>query len=257
MSGVLVIAPHPDDAALAAAGVIQQHPGDAWIVHVTAGDAFWRDAVEIDHTLAPTHAQFLALGRTRIEEAFATGNILGVPKVRNIMLGFPDGQIRDLVAPTTAGTVITSRHTGVSSVPYQEALQPGTPYTLQNLRAQLQLTIFWARPSLLIYPSRLDHNKDHSAIGWIMDRLIAPPEGATQLTYLVHHDTYPGLPWGLEYGRILVPHGLPRPWQEYTLTRPQETTKKHAIEANRSQMLAMGDWLLSFVAVNEPFHVER
>lgn len=255
MPATLVIAPHPDDASIGAGGLVLQRPGEVTIVHVTAGDGFWRDAAEINLTPDPSHADFLALGEQRIEESQRAARILSVPPGQSVVLGFPDGQISELV--NSPNEVVTSRHTGVSAVPYSAALAPGAKYTGGNLQHQLAHFVFLLKPDIVAFPSTEDHNPDHRAIGILMKRILGPAVSAQlQISYLVHQDLYPGLPWGLRRGRILTPNGLPKPWYEVTLTAHEQALKKNAIAAHRTQMLAMRDWLLGFVAVNEPFHKE-
>lgn len=248
----LVVAPHPDDGSIAAGGLIQQAQGDVTVVHVTAGDGFYRDAAEIYGTLGPSPTDYLNLGLQRIAEARAAAQILGVPAGHDIVLGFPDGQIAELLAHPDMR--IQSRHTWVAEVPYPSAFRPGTPYTGRELRTQLTAIIAQASPAVVVYPSTYDHNHDHRAIGALVESVV--PQGAVprRPSYLVHHDLYPGLPWGLRYDRVLRPEGLPLPWVQVILTLEQEETKRKAIAAHRSQMLAMADWLLGFVACNEPFH---
>lgn len=247
----LIIAPHPDDAVIAAGGLAQIAPRDTHILHVTAGDGFWRDAAEINGTPFPTPAEYLVLGNRRIHEATQAAKVLGVPAENLTLLGFPDSQITQLL--DIYDRPIYSRHTNVDVVPYPGAYRPGSPYTGRDLEAQLQAVITNLRPEAIAYPSPHDHNHDHRAIGIVVEARL--PANTVGYAYLVHHDLYPGLPWGLHYGRVLRPgSSLPQPHAEYILTPDMERTKERAIRAFQSQMLAMGDWLLSFVAVNEPFH---
>lgn len=247
---LLVVAPHPDDASLACAGLMQVARGGVYVVHVTAGDGFWRDAAEIDETLTPTPQQYLALGAMRMQEAHEAAAVLGVPRDRQYALGFPDCAMMRVV---TTGTVpVRSHTTGRAAVPYRDAVSYGAPYTGASLRAVLQEVIAAVQPAMVAYPAEYDANSDHRAVGLAVQGALGATWQGTHLTYLVHHDLYPGV--GLDWDRTLrIPDDLPPADTEVRLSRVQEHAKEAAIAVHQSQERVLGPWLQAFVATNEPF----
>jgi LmbE family N-acetylglucosaminyl deacetylase len=88
---VLVIAPHPDDAEIAAFGLYSET--DAMVVTLTAGDASDR------YGNAPQPWMQLSrddLGRIRVLDSLAIPQLGHVSSERAINLCFPDGRLRDL-----------------------------------------------------------------------------------------------------------------------------------------------------------------
>jgi LmbE family N-acetylglucosaminyl deacetylase len=87
----LVIAPHPDDAEIAAFGLYSDT--DAAVVTLTAGDASDR------YRSAPQAWMRLSRGdvaRARVLDSLTIPQLGGVPPERAINLCFPDGRLRDM-----------------------------------------------------------------------------------------------------------------------------------------------------------------
>ena len=256
LARLLVLAPHPDDEALACAGLIQHcHAlgGQASILWATSGDGFRRDAREINHTWRPTAAEYLALGRTRMREANAAAAVLGVDPSRRHFLGFPDAALRAVMASTSP---VTSPTTGQQAVPYRDALRPGAPYTQHALVALLAAVLVATRPTLVALPAHTDQNADHRALAQAARTALARAGVHPQVaSYVVHTDTdlYPLLRSPI-HPLTLNPEALPRPRLLLSLTPAMRTVKRRAIQAHASQMRAMGPWLLAFDAADEPLH---
>lgn len=95
---ILIIAPHPDDAELAAFGFYAKNSKNVWILTVTAGEfskklkkQYWP---RLDATLEQS---MLRKGVVRSWNSKTTPLIAGVKPERNIMLGYPDGKLNDIV----------------------------------------------------------------------------------------------------------------------------------------------------------------
>lgn len=78
LPGVLIVAPHPDDESLAAAGVQQNYP-DAPVIVVTDGEAARCDTPN--------------LASRRRQEARAARRQLGLSTRQLVFLGLPDGKV--------------------------------------------------------------------------------------------------------------------------------------------------------------------
>ena len=89
----LVISPHPDDATLGAAGLIQRviHEGGAVrVVEMTGGDAFPSGVTAIRPRTRPTADSYRWYGSLREHEAIHAMRQLGVHRSQIRLLGFPD-----------------------------------------------------------------------------------------------------------------------------------------------------------------------
>jgi LmbE family N-acetylglucosaminyl deacetylase len=171
---ILVIAPHPDDETLCCGGYLQQAVAagaSVGVVWMTAGDSFEFDAIVTERTLRPKGAGLEKLGVLRMAEAHAAADRLGVPRAQQYLLGFPDRDLRILLRES-ATVPLRSRYTGVSAVPYGEALHPGSAYTGAALRGNLQEVIERFAPTIVLASAPQDRHPDHSASGALAVELV-------------------------------------------------------------------------------------
>ncbi|MDI3270217.1 MAG: PIG-L family deacetylase [Bacillota bacterium] len=254
---LLFLAPHPDDEALAAGGILQQvlkAGGEVQVAVLTCGDGFWRAAWALKRTW-PTPDRLLYLGKLRLGESQQALAHLGVPKERMTYWGFPDGEmgrlwLRGWQAP------ITSRNTGASSVPY-ELPTKSIPYQASNLVKLLGDLLDDFQPNLILAPYPLDGHPDHRATyNFLLYALATRPHAQpTVYTYVVHHGEWPS-PWGLHPHLFLgPPRELARygPWLALNLEDEEAARKGEAIGLYSSQMRVMAGWLLSFARADEIF----
>jgi LmbE family N-acetylglucosaminyl deacetylase len=243
---VLVLAPHPDDEALACAGLIRR-ADEATVCYVTAGDGYPRAAAAWTGREAPGADDYLALGRQRISEAGAAAATLGA---RAVFLGFPD---HVLSAVVRSSEPVRSPFTGADHVPYAEAVAPRAPYTGPALRSLLRRVAVDSGADLVASPWPGDENETHHAVGVAAAEALA---GYARWEYVVHadHGLYP-FPPVYDPDRVLRGDGMPGPRTEVWLAGGDRRTKLAAIRAYRSQLRVLGGWLLAFVARNEVFRV--
>src|SRR5438128_2100102 len=79
---VLIVAPHMDDEAIGAGAYALdalRAGADVFVAFLTAGDCARFSARILHRSVAPTPADYLSVGRTRIGEAHRAMRILGVP----------------------------------------------------------------------------------------------------------------------------------------------------------------------------------
>ncbi len=91
---LLVIAPHPDDEALGAAGLIQRvvtAGGSVRVILMTSGDAFPEGVEAARHIRRPRPRDFRSYGDLREREATSAMQRLGLSRAQLLFLGFPDG----------------------------------------------------------------------------------------------------------------------------------------------------------------------
>jgi LmbE family N-acetylglucosaminyl deacetylase len=255
---ILVIAPHPDDETLCCGGYLQQAVAagaKVAVVWMTAGDSFEIDAIVTERTLRPKGAGLEKLGVRRMAEAHAAADRLGVPRAQQYLLGFPDRDLRLLLrAPGSAP--LRSRYTGVSAVPYAEALHPGSPYTGAALRRNLQEVIERFAPTIVLAAAPQDRHPDHSASGALAVELARAGSAHALVCYWIVHGGHDWpAPRGLHRERALLPPRGARSlaWQRLPLSDAQVAGKLAALGEHQTQLRVMRRFLEAFVRNDEIF----
>jgi LmbE family N-acetylglucosaminyl deacetylase len=159
---VMVIAPHADDAELAAFGLYSQAAG-SWIVTLTAGE------IEAEHYQAMGLAREQAAqlkGRLRAWDSIAAPRWAGVPESQCLQLGYFCLQLEAMHA--NPATPVASREAGLADTrlfrQYNSQALPGDDGqpTWNNLIADLRALVTLARPEVIVLPDpSLDPHPDH------------------------------------------------------------------------------------------------
>ncbi len=160
---VMVIAPHADDAELAAYGLYSQ-ADETWIVTLTAGE------IEAEHYqqmgLSSVEASRLK-GRLRAWDSIAVPRWAGVPAAHCVQLGYFCLQLPAMQA--APNQPMPSREAGLDDIRGFRQLNPfalpgdqdGRP-TWNNLLADLREVLLKARPQVIVLPHpSLDPHPDH------------------------------------------------------------------------------------------------
>ena len=160
---VMVIAPHADDAELAAFGLYSQAE-NPWIVTLTAGEI---EAEHYQHMgLDPVEAARIK-GRLRAWDSIAVPRWAGVPQAHCVQLGYFCLQLPAMRA--APDQPIASREADLSDIRLFRQLNPfplpadldGQP-TWNNLLADLRQLLLSARPEVIVLPHPLlDPHPDH------------------------------------------------------------------------------------------------
>jgi LmbE family N-acetylglucosaminyl deacetylase len=272
---LLVVAPHPDDESIGAAGLVQrviERGGSARILIVTAGDGYVEAVVHETGKLRPRPADFIAYGEQRIREARAAVRELASERVRVQFLGFPDGGLEELLhAHWRRDHPERSKTTGVADPPYPDVVDGGLAYDGADLRRELVELLRDARPTIVALPEPIDVHPDHAATGlftllaidgWAGPRATARAPMPRLLTYLVHWPAWPGgwnapQPPGPDTP-LALPAELPEPVLPRALLEladAERAGKSRALARHASQQEVMGSFLASFVRRTEPFRV--
>ena len=160
---VMVIAPHADDAELAAFGLYSQAK-EAWIVTLTAGE------IEAEHyqQMGLERAQAARLkGRLRAWDSMVVPRWAGVPEAHCAQLGYFCLQLPAMQA--APDQPIASREAQLSDTRLFRQFNPfllpgdqeGSP-TWNNLVADLRALILRARPEVMVLPHpSIDPHPDH------------------------------------------------------------------------------------------------
>lgn len=160
---VMVIAPHADDAELAAYGLYSQ-ADEAWIVTLTAGE------IEADHyqQMGINRVEAARLkGRLRAWDSIAVPRWAGVPEAHCVQLGYFCLQLATMQATPTRA--VGSREAELEDIRVFRQMNPfalpgdldGAP-TWNNLLADLRALLLRARPEVIVLPHpTLDPHPDH------------------------------------------------------------------------------------------------
>jgi LmbE family N-acetylglucosaminyl deacetylase len=273
---LLVIAPHPDDETLGAAGLIQRvvaHGGSVRTVVVTAGDGFVEAVQRSTGQRAPRPSAFLSYGQRRIEEANAAAAALSPRGIRVDVLGFPDGGLSpllsahwDRVRPGRSPT------TGRTAPPYRKVLDRRLAYAGADLRSGLLQVMRQFRPTMVVFTDPDDAHPDHRAVGlfallatddWMQSRR-KNASWPRMLAFLVHWKQWPpdsgasAVPDHIVDAPLDLPADLPLRDQERTclsLSDRELGRKQKALDEHKTQTAVLAPFLASFVRRTECFSV--
>ncbi|WP_085656826.1 PIG-L deacetylase family protein [Pseudomonas sp. B11(2017)] len=194
---VMVIAPHADDAELAAYGLYSQ-ADEAWIVTLTAGE------IEADHYrqmgLDKVEAARLK-GRLRAWDSLAVPRWAGVPQAHCVQLGYFCLQLAAMQA--APDRPVGSREADLNDTRLFRRLNPftlpgdadGAP-TWNNLLADLREVLLRARPEVIVLPHpTLDPHPDHlcsqQAVMQVLESLDWQPTLLGYANHLHDNDRWP------------------------------------------------------------------
>lgn len=263
---VIVFAPHPDDEALSAGGLMQrvvEQGGEVRVVFVTNGDGY-PEAVRRQLGHAPRSSQdFIDYGRQRHDEALQALCELGVPPNDAIFLGFPDDGIDDLLKEHWSKlTPYTSPHTRLRCAGYKESYRRWVVYAGVNLKEEITRIIDGFCPDWIILPDPRDYHPDHCATGiFVLEALRQLNQKGDVvlsnleiLTYLVHFKDYPTSPTWMQEARssglFMSPTGCAilssTEWLELPLTDEDLKGKELALAAHQSQHQMLGGFFKDF-----------
>ena len=206
---VMVIAPHADDAELAAFGLYSQ-ADEAWIVTLTAGE------IEAEHyqQMGMDRADAARIkGRLRAWDSIAVPRWGGVPEAHCVQLGYFCLQLPAMQA--APDQPVASREAELSDTRLFRQFNPmqlpgdadGAP-TWNNLLADLRALLLQARPQVLVMPHpSIDPHPDHicaqAAVLEALQGLEWQPE--TILGYANHLHDNDRWPMGDAYTGVSLP----------------------------------------------------
>ena len=271
---LLVLAPHPDDETLSAAGLIHQvfEPGGSVrTVVVTAGDAYVQAVQSDTGKRHPTKADFLKYGEKRLEESRHAARVLGKGFIHLDLFGFSDGAIYPMLVSHWGLThPDKSEFTGFSHVLYIEAEDKGIAQDGEVLRNELVAILRATKPTLIAFPDVMENDSDHAGLGmfallaindWLEHANETSPTPRL-LAYLIHwqHGWPPGSnadkPLDLSDQPLFLPDDLPLRGLTRTclnLSVQERNLKRDALAQYQTQQRAMGPFLAAFVHSNECF----
>jgi LmbE family N-acetylglucosaminyl deacetylase len=262
---ILILAPHPDDEAIAASGVIQKSleaGARVKVAYLTNGDANQLSFMIFEKKLVAFPKQFIHSGELRRKESIAGMKALGLNDNDLIYLGYPDfGTLSILYRYWGNTNAYDSPITHNSKVPYPECLSPGALYKGESIINDLKSVISDFKPTKIFVSSPVDLNKDHRALYlftqvvlWdLWDKLEIKP---VLFTYLVHSNSFPD-PKGYRPLQELLPPqaimGDEITWSKLELTSGEVLKKYNVIQNYKSQIKYKPSFLVSFARSDELF----
>ncbi|MBW1636471.1 MAG: PIG-L family deacetylase [Deltaproteobacteria bacterium] len=161
---VLVIAPHPDDAEIAAFGLYSSF--DSLILTITAGEA---GDYTYDEIFSNVNRHFKIKGRLRVWNSITVPMLGGVKPEHAINLGYFDTTLEQM--SESRDKSVHSLYTGIKNVNYfrRQNISSLTPVTRgkadwQSLTADLKQIILTFKPDIIVTPyPALDSHPDHKA----------------------------------------------------------------------------------------------
>ena len=269
---LLVLAPHPDDETLGAAGLIQQvfeHGGTVRTVVVTSGDAYV-EAIQRD--LGKTNlikSDYIAYGEKRLQESRSAAHVLGHGYLHLDLYGFSDGAIYPMLVSHWGRThPERSGFTGYSHVPYVEAEDKGIAQEGELLRNELVEILRATKPTMIVFPDVMENDSDHAGLGMFallaindwLEHSIGTEPNPRLFAYLIHwqHGWPSGstaeTPLDLSTQPLYLPDDLPLRGLTRTCTPlsvAERLLKREALAQYHTQQRAMGSFLAAFVRSNE------
>lgn len=263
---LLVIAPHCDDEALGAAGLIQaalRMGIEVKVVIATNGDGYLFATMEEFRQAFPRPQDFINMGELRREESLHAMSILGLSPAAVTFLGYPDRGLSAMWWSNWENTrPYRSPYSQRDHSPYMHIRRPGVPYSGESLLQDLCEILDEFRPDLIVLPHSLDEHPDHRALSAFtalaveLTRAGDPEYNPTLLGYLVHYGMYPQhrrlapLDDGLRPPRQLNVVGE---WVQWLLSSGDMAAKQRSVAAYKSQQRLLGAFLRRFVQPNELF----
>ncbi len=240
---ILVLAPHPDDAEIAAFGLYAGRR--SWIVTVTAGERGTSDYSEV---LPPDAATSRWSATLRVWDSINTPQLGGIAKERCVNLVYPDGKLRDLHEAADQGIGIAcEEHLSRLALRSRNAAQEfhggDAECTWDGLVAELRRVLDKTKPDIVVCPHPLiDAHPDHVFTSVALEEAARGGTGRELLflLYVVHVRDAPVYPFGPSAGWVSLPPGMGDEWRadsiySHPLAPDVQQLKYFAVECNHDE----------------------
>jgi hypothetical protein len=163
-ANILILAPHPDDAEIAAYGLYASNNQNTFIATITAGDA---GSMRYDELFSDSTTQYIKKGRLRVWNSITVPLLAGISPEKCINLGYFDASLKGMNVDKTSNgksrylkttDINLFRSKNCSHLP--DSIKPQSSwYSLVN---DLKYLILKVHPSVIVsaYPA-LDWHFDH------------------------------------------------------------------------------------------------
>ena len=184
---VLVLAPHPDDAEIAAFGLFGARP--SWVVTVTLGDA---GPNLYGAYLPDNEVSYAEKARMRVWDSVNIPRLAEPPPVFTANLGYFDGTLESMRQASDKPVVpLYHRNADISRLrmnPLDNG-QPPMAATWGNLVADMRKLLEASRPTAVVLPHPvLDPHSDHRCTSLaLLEALMEMPQLAGKLLFYANH----------------------------------------------------------------------
>ena len=265
---LLLIAPHPDDEALGAAGLVQRvvaAGGSVRVLLMTSGDAFPEGVEAARKIRRPRPRDFRSYGDLRERESTSALQRLGRQPRADPVPGVPGRRtLPDCIElPVGQGTAVRlAVHETRRAARLRTADARREVPRLATSAANSQRVVVGYRPTLLALPHAEDDHPDHCStyifVREALDAVAARYRNISPrvLQYLVHFEQWPLDVAGDLAAPLQPPADFPSgegAWRTLTLTPAEAAAKQRAIGDYPSQQLVIGDFMKAFGRSNELF----
>lgn len=257
-SKILILAPHPDDAEIAAYGLYSSNK-DTYIITITAGDAGDHKYNEIYQNRT---AQFLKKGKLRTWNSITVPLLGGISFEQTVNMGFFDGTLetmhKDKSTPATglytqASDIATYRKQNISRI--SKGLTGTSDW--HSLVSNLEYLLKKIEPDVIVTPyPALDKHKDHkfSTIALFEAIMKSNITNGKLYLYTNHFVLNEHYPYGKMNGIVSIPPNFGETFFfdsifSHTLTMNDQKDKMLALEAMNDLRLDT-EWRFSNGAIN-------
>lgn len=262
---ILILAPHPDDEAIATGGLIQsalEAGARVKVVLLTNGEnnQFSFMALKKRPVLLPR--EVVRMGLMRHQESVAAMVSLGLNQKDIEVLGYPDYGTMEIFQKYWGPVKKPFRamFSRQRFVPYKNARSFRAPYVGESILQDIKEILLNLRPTRIFVSHPVDVNRDHRAAYlflkvalWDLEDRIGEPQ---VLPYLVHAVGWP-VPRGyFPEKELYVPKDLVRSdiiWRTFLLEKEKVGRKRKAISLYPSQNRGVPRYLVTFARANELF----
>ncbi len=261
---ILILAPHPDDEAIACAGIIQQAliaGAKVKVVYLTNGDHNELAFIVYEKRITMRQGEFIHMGLLRQKESIKTMKFLGLSENDLVFLGYPDyGTFEIFCKYWQSNKPFRDRLTRISKVPYRDNPSYGAPYCGESILRDLVNQILDYKPDKIFVSHPADVNVDHKSLYLFLQVALSDLEGLFPLPkvypYLVHFVGWPK-PRHYHPELELYPPGKfinsKINWQRLNLSFEELDKKYQSILFYKSQTQSSAFYLFSFARENELF----
>lgn len=204
---VLVVAPHPDDAEIAAFGIYAGRR--SWVATLTAGEKGTSDLSAVCSSDEASRWK----ARLRVWDSLTLPELGGVPRERCVNLVYPDGRLPAMHARPTERFAIDCEETlpraelraGNAAPEFRDA---GRACTWNGLVEELGRLIEHATPGVIVCPHPLlDSHPDHVFATVALEQAVRDhaPRACRFLLYVVHGPGGPAYPFGPRSAVVSLP----------------------------------------------------
>ena len=261
---ILILAPHPDDEAIACAGIIQKALNAGAlvrIVYLTNGDHNELAFIVYEKRLTMRQGEFIHMGKLRQKESIKAMKFLGLAEKDLVFLGYPDyGTFEIFCKYWLTDKPFRDRLTRISNVPYKDTPSYGAKYYGENILSDLTKQVLDYQPDKIFVSHPGDVNVDHKTLYLYLQVVLSDLEGRIikpeVYPYLVHCAGWPKPRHYHPELKLYPPDKFISSklnWLTSDLNSEELDKKYRSILFYKSQTQSSAFYLLAFARKNELF----